>query len=71
MEDFTGLWVRIVDADGWGKLVKWLFILPYIYEISGADNQLFLLYLEKNYNFQINTPLRIIKEDEWMTLNQL
>lgn len=24
-----------------------LFTLPYIYEISGADNQLFLLYLEK------------------------
>lgn len=47
MEDFMSLWVSEVDADGWGNLVKGLFTLPYIYEVYGADNQLFLLYLEK------------------------
>lgn len=47
MEDFIRLWVSEVDADGWGDLVKGLFTLPYIYEIFGADNRLFLLYLEK------------------------
>ncbi|PMC34323.1 hypothetical protein CJ195_23860 [Bacillus sp. UMB0899] len=47
MEEFMSLWVIEVDADGWGDLVKGLFSLPYIYEVSGADNQLFLLYLEK------------------------
>jgi hypothetical protein len=46
-EDFISLWVNEVDADGWGNLVEGFFALPYIYEISGADNQLFLLYLEK------------------------
>lgn len=49
MEDLIGLWVSEVEADGWGDLVKGLFTLPYIYEISGADNQLFLLYLEKYF----------------------
>ncbi|USK72772.1 hypothetical protein [Peribacillus frigoritolerans] len=48
MEDFISLWVSEVDADGWGEWVKGLFTLPYIYEISGANNQLFLLYLEKH-----------------------
>lgn len=42
-----GLWVVEVEADGWGESMEGLFTLPYIYEISGADTQLFLLYLEK------------------------
>jgi hypothetical protein len=47
LEDWMSLWVSEVDADGWGKYVEALFTLPYIYEISGADDKLFLLYLEK------------------------
>ncbi|MGP9043234.1 hypothetical protein [Cytobacillus kochii] len=47
MEDWMSLWVSEVDTYGWGEFVEGLFTLPYIYEISGADNELFLLYLEK------------------------
>lgn len=47
MEDWMSLWVSEVDTYGWGGFVEELFTLPYIYEISGAGNQLFLLYLEK------------------------
>ena len=46
-EDFIGLWVSEEGANGWDELVGGLFTLPYLYEIYGADNQLFLLYLEK------------------------
>ena len=41
------LWVSEEGANGWDELVGGLFTLPYLYEIYGADNQLFLLYLEK------------------------
>ncbi|WP_226671111.1 hypothetical protein [Metabacillus litoralis] len=47
IEDLMWLWVYEVDSDGWGELVEGLFTLPYIYEVSGADTHLFLLYLEK------------------------
>jgi len=47
MEDWMSLWVSEVDTSGWGEYVEELFTMPYIYEISGANNQLFLLYLEK------------------------
>ena len=47
MEDFIRLWVNEVDTFGWGKFVEGLFTMPYVYEISGAGNKLFLLYLEK------------------------
>lgn len=47
MEDWMSLLVSEVDTYGWGEFVEGLFTLPYIYEISGADNELFLLYLEK------------------------
>ena len=47
MEDWMSLWVNDVNTYGWGEFVKELFTLPYIYEISDAGNQLFLLYLEK------------------------
>ena len=47
-EDFKmRLWVSEEGANGWNELVGGLFTLPYLYEIYGADNQLFLLYLEK------------------------
>ncbi|WP_117170297.1 hypothetical protein [Paraliobacillus sediminis] len=45
MEDFISLTVS--EVDGWGDMVKEVFTLPYMYEISGAANRLFLLYLEK------------------------
>lgn len=45
MEDFISL--RVSGVDGWGDMVKGIFTMPYIYEISGAANRLFLLYLEK------------------------
>jgi hypothetical protein len=48
MEDFISLWVNEVDTFGWEKFVEGLFTMPYIYEISGAGNQLFLLYLERH-----------------------
>ncbi|TXC92817.1 hypothetical protein FS935_01045 [Metabacillus litoralis] len=47
IEDVMGLWVEEVESDGWGESVEGLFTLPYIYEITGADSQLFLFYLEK------------------------
>ncbi|MCQ6277372.1 hypothetical protein JMM81_21120 [Bacillus sp. V3B] len=47
MEDWMSLWVSEVNTYGWGEFVEELFTLPYIYEIAGAGNQLFLLYLEK------------------------
>lgn len=49
MDDFVSLSVSELDADGWGDLVKSLFTMPYMYEISGAANRLFLLYLEKYF----------------------
>ncbi|GEM_PF-772486 len=48
IEDCVQLIVTEVDEYGWEDLVKDLFTLPYIYEIIGADSQLFLLYLEKH-----------------------
>ncbi|GIO22870.1 hypothetical protein [Oceanobacillus sp. J11TS1] len=47
MEDWVSLWVNEVDNSVWEELVEELFTMPYIYEISGANNKLFLLYLEK------------------------
>lgn len=47
MEDWVSLWVNEVDTYGWEEFVEGLFTMPYIYEISGANNKLFLLYLEK------------------------
>lgn len=47
VEDCISLWVYEVETFGWGELVEGLFTMPYIYEISGANNKLFLLYLEK------------------------
>ncbi|RKL66560.1 hypothetical protein CR203_14830 [Salipaludibacillus neizhouensis] len=44
--DIINLWVNEVDTFGWGGFVEGLFTMPYIYEISGAGNELFLLYLE-------------------------
>ncbi|MCD8500412.1 MAG: hypothetical protein LRY71_00395 [Bacillaceae bacterium] len=46
-EYFGRLWVHEVEANGWLKCVDGLFTMPYIYEISDANSQLFLLYLEK------------------------
>ncbi|GAB2552718.1 hypothetical protein [Gracilibacillus alcaliphilus] len=46
-EDFINLWVSEVDTYGWGKCVEGIFTLPYLYEISDANNRLFLLYLER------------------------
>lgn len=47
MEDLISLWVSELNDDGWAELVKGLFTLPYIYELSSADHPLFLIYLEK------------------------
>ncbi|MTH54228.1 hypothetical protein GKZ89_12525 [Bacillus mangrovi] len=46
-EDFMQLWVQKAHPYWLEELEKGLFILPYIYEISGVGNALFLLYLEK------------------------
>jgi hypothetical protein len=35
-----------VDTDGWGEELKHLFTMPYIYEILGADQSSFIIYLE-------------------------
>ncbi|GIO25227.1 hypothetical protein [Oceanobacillus sp. J11TS1] len=47
MEDGVSLWVNEVDNSVWEEVVEGLFTMPYIYEIFGANNKLFLLYLEK------------------------
>ena len=47
MEDWVSLSVNEVDNSVWEQSVVGLFTMPYIYEISGANNKLFLLYLEK------------------------
>ncbi|WP_078552144.1 hypothetical protein [Bacillus alkalicellulosilyticus] len=46
IEDMIGLGVHEIDPY-WKDLVNDLFTMPYIYTIYGADNKLFLLYLEK------------------------
>ena len=46
-EDFVGLWVKEVDLEAWGELLEGLFTLPYMYEIVGAHDPSFPLYLEK------------------------
>lgn len=51
IEDCVSLRVYEVETfewGEWGELVEELFTMPYIYEISGANNKLFLLYLEKH-----------------------
>ncbi|MGM7637185.1 hypothetical protein [Bacillus sp. Hm123] len=46
-EDLLHLYVIDAEKYGWSGVVKGYFSLPYIYEIVGADTNLFLLYLEK------------------------
>ncbi|MEC0667878.1 hypothetical protein P8864_18655 [Priestia flexa] len=47
IEDLIYLAVFDLKDTGWYEEVGGLFTLPYLYEIRGADNRLFLLYLEK------------------------
>lgn len=47
-QQHISLWVRELKSLGWEGLVEDLFHMTYIYEIVGADNSLFLTYLE-NY----------------------
>jgi hypothetical protein len=46
VEDFIFFNVQEID-EFWGKVVEGLFSLPYIYEVNGVGNQLFLKYIEK------------------------
>lgn len=45
-EDFMQFYVKEVD-EYWDNEIKNLFSLPYIYEVIGLGNQLFLTYIEK------------------------
>ncbi|MER2059066.1 MAG: hypothetical protein ABTA16_09605 [Niallia sp.] len=45
-EDFISFYVEEID-DYWAKEVEGLFSMPYIYEVYGIGNRLFLKYLEK------------------------
>jgi hypothetical protein len=46
VEDFIFFNVQEID-EYWKKEVVGLFSLPYIYEVNGVGNQLFLKYIEK------------------------
>lgn len=45
-EDFMEFYVKEID-EYWSNEIKDLFSLPYLYEVVGLGNQLFLTYLEK------------------------
>ncbi|MFJ8258361.1 hypothetical protein ACIQ4Z_13940 [Peribacillus asahii] len=45
-EDFISFSVEEID-DYWEKEVEGLFSMPYIYEVYGVGNRLFLKYIEK------------------------
>ncbi|MFT8322854.1 MAG: hypothetical protein ABF649_18455 [Bacillus sp. (in: firmicutes)] len=45
-EDFMFFFVKEIDA-GWKKEMDGLFCMPYIYEVNGVGNRLFLTYIEK------------------------
>jgi len=45
-EDFMAFYVQEID-EYWSNQIKDLFSLPYLYEVVGLGNQLFLTYLEK------------------------
>jgi hypothetical protein len=46
VEDFMFFSVQVI-VDNWEKEVDGLFSLPYIYEVNGVGNCLFLTYIEK------------------------
>ncbi|WP_163103058.1 hypothetical protein [Peribacillus alkalitolerans] len=45
-EDFIFFTVQEAD-DYWKKEIEGLFSLPYVYEVNGVGNRLFLKYIEK------------------------
>lgn len=53
------LCVEEVDWDGWGKEVEGFFTMPFVYEISGAHNKLFLDYYKR----------RILEKPEHIIIN--
>ncbi len=57
-EDIIYLTVQEIDKY-WEKELEGLFSMPFIYEINGAGNRLFLLYIEKY--MEIGDVLEIIK----------